>query len=99
MPYVVPRTSEGHIALSNWWEGASSAMVASLIPPVRDEVMRLIPYGARIDAFLEDNIDWRISVIHGCLCSSACCLHFHGVASVKPDRCSLSGHRYALGPM
>ena len=58
-------------------------MAVLLILPVRNEVTRLIPYGARIDAFLVDNIDWRISVIHGCLCSSACRLRFHGVANVN----------------
>jgi len=99
MPNVVPSISEGHIALSDWWEGVSSAMAASLTLPVRDEVTRLIPYGARIDVFLVDDMDWRISVIHGYLCSSACHLRFHGVANVKPDGCSLLGHRYALGPM
>src|SRR5260221_11420509 len=99
MPKVASHISDVHLELSALCEGASSSWPASLVLPVREHTTRFIPYGARIDAFLVEEIDWRIAVIHGYLASRECRPRFHGVASVKPDGRSLSGCWYRLGPM
>jgi hypothetical protein len=51
-----------------------------------EDITRLLLYGARMDVFLVEKMDWRIGVIYECSPSRKSHPHFHGVASDKLDR-------------
>jgi len=65
----------------------------------KEEVTRLILYGARMDVWSVKKMDQRIGAIHAYLSSRKCRPCFHGVTSVRLDGQSFSEHGYALGPM
>jgi hypothetical protein len=60
---VVSSASDVHVELSVLQGGMSSSIPVSLAPPVIEDLKRGTPYGARMDMFLVEEIDWRIGVI------------------------------------